>query len=121
MGLGEGIHLFHEAAKMPFPEMARHDALVFLLYPVGGVLGLVSILLLMLCKGILRRHRFAFSLVTAGIVAGICAADKFLYRSAQSKPRMKNKCPSWRGEATVRPRCQGRRGYGVHQFVSDLE
>jgi uncharacterized paraquat-inducible protein A len=78
MGLGEGIHLFHEAAKMPFPEMARHDALVFLLYPVGGVLGLVSILLLMLCKGILRRYRFAFSLVTAGIVAGTCAAVKFL-------------------------------------------
>ena len=23
---------------------------------------------------------------------------------------MKNKCPSWRGEATVRPRRQGRRG-----------
>jgi hypothetical protein len=78
MGLGEGIHLFHEAAKMPFPEMGRHDALVFLLYPVGGVLGLVSILLLMLCKCILRRHRFAFSLVTAGIVAGTCAAVKFL-------------------------------------------
>ena len=25
VGLGEGIHLFHEAAKMRFPEMARHD------------------------------------------------------------------------------------------------
>jgi hypothetical protein len=46
---GEGIKLFHEAAKMPFPKMARHDALVFLLYPVGGVLGLLSTLLLVLC------------------------------------------------------------------------
>src|SRR3979490_2708191 len=78
MGLAEGIQLFHGASAMPVPEMARHDALVFLLYPVGGVLGLISIWLLMFCGGTLRRHRFVALLITAGIIAGTCAAGKFL-------------------------------------------
>ena len=78
MGLGEGIHLFHEASEMPVPEIARQAALVFLLLPVGGVLGLISIWLLMLCEGTLRRHRFAALLVTAGLIAGTCAAGTFL-------------------------------------------
>jgi hypothetical protein len=38
MGLGEGIHLFHEAAKMPFPEMARHEASYFYFILSGACL-----------------------------------------------------------------------------------
>jgi hypothetical protein len=78
MGLGEGIHLFHEASAMPVPEIARQAALVFLLYPVGGVVGLISIWLLILCEGTLRRHRFAALLITSGLIAGTCAAATFL-------------------------------------------
>lgn len=78
MGLGEGIHLLHVASEMPVPEIALQAALVFLLYPVGGVLGLISIWLLLLCGGMLRRHRFVALLITAGIIAGTCAAGEFL-------------------------------------------
>ena len=31
-------------------------------------------------------------------------------RPGVAEPRVKSKCPSWRGKATVRPRRQGRRG-----------
>jgi hypothetical protein len=46
MGLAKGIGSYLEGSKMPYPEMARQNALVFLLPAIGAVLGLINTLLL---------------------------------------------------------------------------
>jgi hypothetical protein len=78
LGLARGIELLSGASKMPYPAIAHKYALEFLLFPAGGLLGLISVFVLMLFGNVLRRHRFAASLTTAGIVAGTCSAGKFL-------------------------------------------
>jgi hypothetical protein len=78
LGLARGIELLNGASRMPYPAIAHKYALEFLLFPAGGLFGLISIFVLILFENVLRRHRFAASLTTAGIVAGTCSAGKFL-------------------------------------------
>jgi hypothetical protein len=78
MGLGEGFNIYSRASEMPVPSIERHFALVFLLYPIGGLAGLVSIIILFAAWDALRRNNVAAAVVTAGVLSGIAAAGKLL-------------------------------------------
>jgi hypothetical protein len=57
-----------------------HWYICFLRLPaIAGVLGLVSMLLLMPGESILRRHQYTALLTTSGSIAGTCAAGWFLF------------------------------------------
>jgi hypothetical protein len=78
MGLGEGLKIYGQASEMPVPAIARHFAMVFLLYPLGGLLGLISMIVLFAAWDKLRRKMVAALIVTTGVLAGIAASGKLL-------------------------------------------
>ena len=76
MGLGEGLKIYGHASEMPVPAIERHFALVFLLYPIGGLVGLISMIVLFAAWDKLRRNIVAALMVTTGVLAGIAASGK---------------------------------------------
>lgn len=78
MGLAEGAEWYEGASGMPFPAMTRKAAIEFLLYPIGGILGLLSVCMLILFAGKARRHLVLAVLISIGVLAGSCSAVAFL-------------------------------------------